>query len=80
MHRSRIRACIRGCLLSAGVAGMLLLGGGLLQAVERAQNPKVQPGNVNWHADFDAACAAAAKSGRPVLLFQMMGNLDEAFT
>jgi hypothetical protein len=42
-------------------------------------NPKVEPGKVKWHADFEAARAAAAKSGKPVLLFQMMGNLDEQF-
>jgi hypothetical protein len=42
-------------------------------------NPKVQPGKVHWHADFDAACRAAARSGKPVLLFQMMGRLDRKF-
>jgi len=42
-------------------------------------NPKVQPGNVRWHPTMTAACAAARRSGKPVLLFQMMGNLDERF-
>jgi hypothetical protein len=42
-------------------------------------NPKVEPGKVNWHRDFDAACKAAAKTGKPVLLFQMMGKLDDQF-
>lgn len=42
-------------------------------------NPKVEPGKVRWHKDFAAACAAAKKSGKPVLLFQMMGNLDDRF-
>jgi hypothetical protein len=42
-------------------------------------NPKVAPGRVFWHPSFDAACAAARVSGKPVLLFQMMGNLDEQF-
>jgi hypothetical protein len=42
-------------------------------------NPKVEPGKVKWHASFDAACQASAKSGKPVLLFQMMGKLDEQF-
>jgi hypothetical protein len=42
-------------------------------------NPKVEPGAVKWHATLDDACKAAAKSGRPVLLFQMMGKLDEKF-
>jgi hypothetical protein len=42
-------------------------------------NPKVEPGAVRWHATLDDACKAAAKSGKPVLLFQMMGKLDEKF-
>jgi hypothetical protein len=42
-------------------------------------NPKVEPGKVRWHKDFDAACQAAKKSGKPVLLFQMMGKLDDRF-
>src|SRR5262245_37425888 len=42
-------------------------------------NPKVEPGKVRWHADFAAAKAAADKSGKPVLLFQMMGKLDDRF-
>lgn len=42
-------------------------------------NPKVPPGKVKWHADFAAACQASAKSGRPVLLFLMMGKLDDKF-
>lgn len=42
-------------------------------------NPKVEPGKVHWHKDFATACAAAKKSNKPVLLFQMMGNLDERF-
>jgi hypothetical protein len=42
-------------------------------------NPKVQPGAVVWHPTFESACAASRKSGKPVLLFQMMGKLDEQF-
>ena len=42
-------------------------------------NPKVEPGKVRWHADFAAARAAAQKSYKPVLLFQLMGKLDEQF-
>jgi len=42
-------------------------------------NPKVEPGKVRWHKDFDTACRAAKKSGKPVLLFQMMGKLDDRF-
>lgn len=42
-------------------------------------NPKVQPGKVRWHVSFAAAQAAAQKSGKPVLLFHMMGKLDDQF-
>src|SRR5262249_32975887 len=36
-------------------------------------NPTVKAGEVNWHKDFAEACVAAKKSGKPVLLFHMMG-------
>jgi hypothetical protein len=39
----------------------------------------VQPGLVQWHADRESALAAAKESGRPVLIFQMLGRLDELF-
>jgi len=42
-------------------------------------NPKVEPGKVKWHPNFAAACTAARMSHKPVLLFQMMGKLDEQF-
>jgi hypothetical protein len=42
-------------------------------------NPKVEPGKVHWQKTFAEACTAAKKSGKPVLLFQMMGKLDERF-
>jgi hypothetical protein len=42
-------------------------------------NPNVEPGKVKWHRDFDAACKAAEKSGKPVFLFRMMGKLDDQF-
>lgn len=45
----------------------------------RMHNPKVAPGIVRWHANPAAAHAAAAKSGKPVLLFQLLGKLDDAF-
>ena len=42
-------------------------------------NPKVQPGLIVWRKSFDEACRASSLSGKPVLLFQMMGNLDDRF-
>jgi hypothetical protein len=42
-------------------------------------NPLVKPGEVKWHASFQAACDAAKKSHKPVLLFHMMGQLDRQF-
>jgi hypothetical protein len=42
-------------------------------------NPAVRPGQVRWHEGFAAACAAGRRSGKPVLLFHMMGRLDQKF-
>ena len=39
----------------------------------------VAPGLVRWHPDFEAACAASEQSGKPVLLFQLLGRLDQEF-
>lgn len=44
-----------------------------------ATNPAVEPGKVRWHASFAEAQKAATKSGKPVLLFHMMGHLDKQF-
>ena len=39
-------------------------------------NPRVEPGLVRWHRDEAAARAASAISGKPVLLFTMLGDLE----
>ena len=44
-----------------------------------AANPTVKPGDVKWHASFAKACEASKTSGKPVLLFHMMGHLDKQF-
>lgn len=36
-------------------------------------------GRVEWRESFAAAVEAAKSSGRPVLLFQLLGRLDEEF-
>lgn len=43
-------------------------------------NPSVEPGKVKWHADVAAALAAAKTSGKPVLVFHLLGQLDQRFT
>lgn len=48
-------------------------------AGDKFVNPKVAPGLVKWQPTFAAACEASRRSGKPVLLFQMMGKLDEQF-
>jgi hypothetical protein len=48
-------------------------------AAPAAQNPVVVPGLVQWHEDLAHAKAAAVKSRRPVLLFQLLGRLDREF-
>ena len=49
-------------------------------AANDGDDPMVEPGKVKWHNSFADACTAAKKSGKPVLLFQMMGRLDHRFT
>jgi hypothetical protein len=49
------------------------------QAAAALENPKVAAGKVRWHHDFSAACTASQASGKPVILFQLMGNLDDRF-
>jgi hypothetical protein len=48
-------------------------------ATATEENPTVKPGLVNWHASFADAKSAAEKSGKPVFLFHMMGQLDKQF-
>lgn len=43
-------------------------------------NPTCSPGLVNWHSNWDAARKASEQSGKPVLLFQLLGQLDQTFT
>lgn len=43
-------------------------------------NPRVEPGIVKWHDDIAAAIAAAKFSGKPVLVFHLLGQLDQRFT
>jgi hypothetical protein len=33
---------------------------------------------VAWHASYDEALSAARASGKPVMLFQLLGKLDDA--
>ena len=42
-------------------------------------NPKTQPGLVQWHQNWEQALRASTNSGKPVLLFQLLGNLDQRF-
>ena len=50
------------------------------QAAAASDNPPVEPGKVKWHRDVTAAIAAAKKSGKPVLVFHLLGQLDQRFT
>ena len=44
-----------------------------------AAKTKTAAGKVQWHDDFNSACRASRETGKPVLLFQLMGQLDEVF-
>ena len=41
--------------------------------------PAPRAGLVRWHDSLETAKAAAATSGKPVLLFQLLGRLDDEF-
>jgi hypothetical protein len=45
----------------------------------KPQQEKVAPGKVHWHRAIQTAMDASKQSGKPVLLFQMMGHLDDRF-
>lgn len=51
----------------------------LARAAAAPENPAVQPGLVKWHPTFEAACKAANESTKPVLLFHLLGRLDQEF-
>jgi hypothetical protein len=40
---------------------------------------KCAPGKVKWAKDFEQAKSRAASSNKPVLMFAMLGNLDDKF-
>jgi hypothetical protein len=39
----------------------------------------VAPGKIGWHASYRDALAASATSGKPVLMFLLLGKLDDEF-
>lgn len=44
-----------------------------------AENPYVLPGKVRWHDAVANARHAAGITGKPVLVFQLLGRLDQEF-
>ena len=51
-----------------------------VESTATANNPQVEPGKIEWHEDFEAACLASELSSKPVLHFQLLGELDQRFT
>ena len=49
-------------------------------AADKPANPRVRPGLVQWAKDFDTAVENGRRNGKPVLLFQLLGQLDQRFT
>ena len=75
---------MRTFMLLAAVAGVGMLFAGMPATrgegpLDKSADRNVKPGDVEWHPDFKAACRAADESGKPVMLFQLMGNLDDRF-
>jgi len=56
-----------------------LRGNSPVTSVRAPVSQKVEPGKVRWHKAVQTAMDASARSGKPVLLFQMMGRLDDRF-
>ena len=44
-----------------------------------AEGPRRTPGRVAWHDSRETTIDAARKSGKPVMLFQLLGDLDRGF-
>lgn len=55
------------------------LGSSQKSPLKPGSNQKVEPGKVRWHRAIQTAMEASSQSGKPVLLFQMMGRLDDRF-
>ena len=55
------------------------LGSSQKPPLKPAPSQKVEPGKVRWHKAIQTAMEASSQSGKPVLLFQMMGRLDDRF-
>ena len=43
------------------------------------QGSRQTPGRVAWHDSKEVAISAAQQSGKPVMLFQLLGDLDRGF-
>ena len=50
-----------------------------ISASPSAAERSCSPGLVRWHSTYKEALQAAQQSGKPVLLFQLMGRLDQEF-
>jgi len=40
--------------------------------------PKIEAGKIRWHSTFEKAAGVSGESGKPILAFYLVGNLDEA--
>jgi hypothetical protein len=49
------------------------------RAIAADSSQRVQPGLVAWHANYQEAVDASRASGKPVLLVQLLGRMDEKF-
>lgn len=65
--------------ISIPVVPAKTLGSSSKPALKQPRNEKVEPGKVRWHKAIQTAMDASKESGKPVLLFQMMGHLDDRF-
>lgn len=66
-------------LLACSLAVAALSGGGSAPSDPSVRPTRTVVHGVAWEANFDAALARAKSEGKPVLMLQMFGRLDDEF-
>lgn len=72
------RMDLRKAVIEAPVAKVLMNSDSLVTSGASARSKRVA-GLVTWRSNLGTAIDAAAKTGKPILHFQLLGRLDEEF-
>lgn len=68
-----------GAAAIVAVAAILAIGAGIENAPAPPKSKKTLVAGVAWETSFEAAKQQAKKEGKPILLMQLFGKLDEEF-